>query len=56
MKIIMSGNEQSELIDIAMRKGVRGVKEFNQWLIENRDNIINMFQPSYCVVYGGEEN
>lgn len=54
MKIIMSGNEQSELIDIAMREGVRGVKEFDQWLIENRDRILDMFQAKYCVVYGSD--
>ena len=54
MKIVMNGNEQRYLIDIAIKEGVRGVKEFNMWLSENRDRIIDMFQPHFSVEYEGE--
>jgi hypothetical protein len=54
MQIVMSATEQNQLIDIAMKEGVHGVKEFQMWLIENRDKIIDMYQPSYCTVYGAD--
>ena len=54
MQIVMSATEQNQLIDSAMKEGVRGVKEFQMWLIENRDKIIDMYKPSYCTVYGAD--
>ena len=54
MKIVMNGNAEGYLIDIAIKEGVHGVKEFHMWLSENRDRIIDMFQPHFSVEYGGE--
>lgn len=56
MKIVMSGNEEGYLIDIAVKEGVHGVKEFHLWLSENRDRIIDIFQPHFSVEYGGEND
>ena len=56
MKIVMNGNEQRYLVDIAIKEGVRGVKEFHLWLSENRDRIIDMFQPHFYFEYKGENN
>ena len=55
MKNVMSGNEEEYLIDIAIKEGVHGVKEFHLWLSENRDRIIDMFQPHFSVEYEGEK-
>ena len=55
MKIVMNGNEQRYLVDIAIKEGIRGVKEFHLWLSENRDRVIDMFQPHFSVEYGGEK-
>ena len=54
MRIVMTAAEQNQLIDVAMKEGVHGVKEFHMWLIENRDKIMDIYQPSYCTVYGGD--
>ena len=54
MKIVMSVSEEEYLIDIAIKEGVHGMSEFHLWLSENRDRIIDMFQPHFSVEYGGE--
>lgn len=55
MKIVMTGSEQGRLIDMAKAEGVSSVKEFDMWLQENRDRVIDMFKPDFTVEYGGEE-
>ena len=52
MKIVMSVSEEEYLIDIAIKEGVHGMSEFHLWLSENRDRIIDMFQPHFSVEYG----
>lgn len=56
MKIVMSVSEEEYLIDLAIKEGVHGMSEFHLWLSENRDRIINMFQPYFSVEYGGEND
>ena len=56
MKIVMSVSEEEYLIDIAMKEGVHGMSEFHLWLSENRDRIIDMFQPHFSVEYGGKND
>ena len=56
MKIVMSVSEEEYLIDIAIKEGVHGMSEFHLWLSENRDRIIDMFQPHFYVEYEGENN
>ena len=56
MKIVINGNEEEYLIDIAIKEGVHGMSEFQLWLSENRDRIIDMFQPHFSVEYGGKND
>ena len=56
MKIAMSVSEEEYLIDIAIKEGVHGMSEFHLWLSENRDRIIDMFQPHFSVEYGGKND
>ena len=56
MKIVMSVSEGEYLIDIAIKEGVHGMSEFHLWLSENRDRIIDMFQPHFSVEYGGKND
>lgn len=56
MKIVISVSEEEYLIDIAIKEGVHGMSEFHLWLSENRDRIIDMFQPHFSVEYGGKND
>ena len=56
MKIVMSVSEEEYLIEIAIKEGVHGMSEFHLWLSENRDRIIDMFQPHFSVEYGGKND
>ena len=56
MKIVMSRNEEDCLIDLAIKEDVRRMSEFHLWLSENRDRIIDMFQPHFFVEHGGEND